>query len=82
MSLKRSQGIVISADRPVMTAEIAMPYDIFNDISLKLKLQFSRPATIVLLIADNLFVNLAGDLDIKLAKDIIIRDISWIFPLQ
>ena len=72
----------ISADRPVMTAEITMPYDLFNDISAKLKLQFSRPATIVLLIADNLFVNLAGDLNIKVAKDITIRDISWIFPIQ
>jgi len=65
-----------------MTAEIAMSYDLFNDISSKLKLQFSRPATIVLLIADNLFVNLAGDLNIKVAKDITIRDISWIFPIQ
>ena len=72
----------ISADRPVMTAEITMPHDIFNDISSKLKLQFSRPGTIVLLIEDELLVNLAGDLDIEVAKDIAIRDISWIFPIQ
>ena len=72
----------ISADRPVMTADISMPYDIFGDINSKLTLQFSRPGTIILLLDEDLSVNIAGDLKIDTEKNIRIRDISWIFPIQ
>mgnify|MGYP001331657116 CR=1 FL=1 len=80
---KKSIGnLHISADRPVMTAEIGMPVNIFDEINSKLTLQFSRPGTIILLLAEELFVNIAGDLKIDTAKNIKIRDISWIFPVQ
>ncbi len=80
---KKSIGnLHISADRPVMTAEIGMPENIFDEINSKLTLQFSRPGTIILLLAEELFVNIAGDLKIDTAKNIKIRDISWIFPVQ
>ena len=65
-----------------MTGEISLPLDIFKDITSRLELEFSRPGTIILLLFEELFVNIAGDLKIDKARDIRIRDISWIFPLQ
>ena len=82
-SSKKSIGnLHISVDRPVMTGEISLPLDIFKDITSRLELDFSRPGTIILLLFEELFVNIAGDLKIDKARDIRIRDISWIFPLQ
>ena len=81
--IKKTIGnLHISADRPVMTADISMPVNIFNEVISKVTLQFSRPGTIILLLAQDLFVNLVGDLKIEKSKDINIRDISWIFPIQ
>ena len=72
----------ISVDRPVMTADISMPFNIFDEVVSNLKLQFSRPGTIILLLGQDLLVNLIGDLKIETSKNINIRDISWIFPIQ
>ena len=81
--LKKAIGnLHISADRPVMTADISMPSNIFDEIVSSLKLQFSRPGTIILLLGQDLLVNLVGDLKIETSRNINIRDISWIFPIQ
>ncbi len=72
----------ISADRPVMTADISMPFNIFEEVVSSLKLQLARPGTIILLLGQDLSVNLVGDLKIETSKNINICDISWIFPIQ
>ena len=72
----------ISADRPIMTADISMPSNIFDDVTSSLTLQFTRPGTIILLLGQDLLVNLVGDLKIEISRNINIRDISWIFPIQ
>ena len=48
-----------------MTGEISLPLDIFKDITSRLELEFSRPGTIILLLFEELFVNIAGDLKIE-----------------
>ena len=81
-SKKTIGNLHISADRPVMTADISMPISIFDEVVSNLKLQFSRPGTIILLLSQDLSVNLVGDLKIETSKNIPICDISWIFPIQ
>ena len=81
-SKKAIGNLHISADRPIMTADILMTSNIFDEIISNLKLQFSRPGTIILLLGQDLLVNLVGDLKIEKSRNINIRDISWIFPIQ
>ena len=77
-----SGKLQISIDRPVMKAEVLIPRASFQELSRLLNADASRPVTVVVILNAPLSVNLAGDLLIDSAAELVIKDLSWIIPLK
>ena len=77
-----SGKLQISIVRPVMKAEVLIPRASFQELSRLLNADASRPVTVVVILNAPLSVNLAGDLLIDSAAELVIKDLSWIIPLK
>jgi hypothetical protein len=72
----------IHVDRPVMEAVVYLAPDIFTKMISDITRSGNRPINVALTLADNLAVNVAGDLRIDEETSIEINDASFVFSIK
>lgn len=79
--LHRLGQIQVPINRPVMTGELSVTRPLFDLLRQELRHAASRPASIVLALAEEIAVTSLGDLWLDKTTTLTVRDMSVILPL-
>ena len=74
--------ILISSERPVMSAELSVPPILFDQVQGSLKNNVGRPLQLIFLLDEYLQVDNQGILTITDNIKANIKDMSWVLPVR